>query len=318
MNTAHDQLRAIERLGAQQFSATSLASSHSGVARRVRVHRVARVSATSVAGVGMIAAGAWGASALIDRSDDMSTPGASTPATTTGTVSATPSPPAIELVSVEFSEGGILVDWAQEAATTLGVDQQALLDALAAAAPGDAEPEGWIKPGEYQLAAGSTVDEIAQALVGQRVAQLETLGVPQEQWQEVITKASIVQAEARRAEDMPGIAAFVGNRLELGMALEVQSPLDYVLRPDLNTVSDDGYLIDSPYNVFMYAGLPPSAINSPSDGAIDAVLNPADEDWLYFMVVNPDTGETRFGTTFEQHSANYELLLEWQAQQDAA
>jgi UPF0755 protein len=73
-------------------------------------------------------------------------------------------------------------------------------------------------------------------------------------------------------------------------------------------VSDDGFLVDSPYNTYMYEGLPPAAITSPSDAAIEAVLRPAEGTWLYFVVVNPDTGEMRFGTTFEEHAANIELV----------
>ncbi|WP_291378157.1 endolytic transglycosylase MltG [Demequina sp.] len=316
MTNAHDYLATIERLGAAQFADTNLSTSHAGVAHRVRVHRIARASATSVASIGVLGGGAWGTLALLDGAADSRTPGVSPSASTT------PSPPEdatiLEYTVVSFSTGDRLDEWVVDAALALGVDEQALLDAIATAAPGDANPEGWIKPGSYTVGPDASPAKIARSLVAQRVAQLETLGVPREQWQDVITKASLVEAETQLASDMPKVARVIQNRLDQAMPLQLESPLLYVVRPDVNLVSDDGYAVDSPYNTYMYEGLPPAAINSPSDAAVDAVLHPAAGDWLYFVVVNTDNGETLFATTFEEHAENVMVFNEWFSEQEQA
>jgi UPF0755 protein len=308
MSNAHDYLATIERLGAAQFADTGLSTSHAAVAHKVRVHRAVRASATSVASIGIVGGGTWGVLATLDGSADTQMPATATLGSPSPTPTLSTDTPTVDTTMVSFAAGDRLDEWVVDAAVTLGVDQQALLDAIATAAPGDANPEGWIKPGMYSLSAEATLEEVAEALVAQRVAQLETLGVPQEQWQEVIIKASLVEAETPLASDMPKVARVIQNRLDQEMLLQLESPLFYVVRPDLNVVSDDGFLVDSPYNTYMYEGLPPAAINSPSDVAIDAVLNPAEGSWLYFVVVNPGTGEMRFGTTFEEHAANIELV----------
>ncbi|MCB2413481.1 endolytic transglycosylase MltG [Demequina sp. TTPB684] len=305
MINAHEHLSSIERLGAAQFASTGLATSHRAVTHKVRVQRTVRASAGAVASVGVVGAGTWGALSLLDGSADMAAPGSATLASPTAVPSETPTASAVTFEEVSFPVGERLDDWVAANAATLGVDEEALLTALAAAAPGDANPEGWIKAGSYTIAPDSSAVDIAEALIAPRIAQFEALGVPEDQRQAVLTTASILQAEIPLEADMPTAARVLQNRLNQGLMLQVDSPIFYVVRPDINVVSDDGFLIDSPYNTYMYEGLPPSAINSPSDAAIDAALHPAEGDWLYFVVVD---SETRFATTFEEHLANLEEI----------
>ena len=93
--------------------------------------------------------------------------------------------------------------------------------------------------------------------------------------------------------------------------LQLDSTVLYAGAGEGPFVSAEDRDIDSPYNTYLYEGLPPGAIGSPSDAAIDAVLNPAEGDWLYFVTVNLKTGETLFATTYEEHLANVQLLQEW-------
>ncbi len=145
--------------------------------------------------------------------------------------------------------------WATDASATVGLDKQALLDAIAVAAPGDADPEGWIKPGSYTLQADSSAEEIAQSLVAPRVSQLKTLGVPEEQWQDVITKASIVEAESRIASDMPKVARVIDNRLAEGMMLQLDSTVKYVVGDDTDAfTSAEDKEAESPYNTYLNRG----------------------------------------------------------------
>lgn len=310
MNAAHDYLAQIAHSAQSQYPSTRLATSHAHVTRKVRLHRTARAAATTVAGVGVVGAGSWGALMAFGSSDDVQTPG------TTASASAVPTPPTdattLEFLEVSFAAGETLDAWVTDTAFVLGVDKQALLDAIAVAAPGDADPEGWIKPGSYTVGPGKSVEEIARSLVAQRVSQLETLGVPRDEWQAVVTKASLVEAETPFATDMPKVARVIDNRLSEGMMLQLDSTVKYVVGDNNGafTTADDKE-VESPYNTYLNPGLPPGAIGSPSDAAIDAALSPAQGDWLYFVTVNLNTGETRFASTYEDHLANVMTLRDW-------
>jgi UPF0755 protein len=306
MNSAREYLAQIAHSAESQYPSTRLATSHAHVTRKVRRHRTARAAATTVAGVGVVGGGGWGALMAFGSSNDEGVPGAS--AASTAPAASPTTAPGPEEHQIAFAAGDRLDAWVADTAFVLRVEADALLAAIADAAPGEADPEGWIKPGKYFIATDGALEQVATQLVAQRISQFEVLGVPRDQWQDVLTKASLVQAETPLDADMPKVARVIQNRLDQAMPLQLESPLFYVVRPDLNVVSDDGYAVDSPYNTYLYEGLPPAAINSPSDAAIDAVLHPAEGDWLYFVVANPDTGETRFGTTFEEHAANLEHI----------
>ncbi|HLS46033.1 MAG TPA: endolytic transglycosylase MltG, partial [Ornithinicoccus sp.] len=68
---------------------------------------------------------------------------------------------------------------------------------------------------------------------------------------------------------------------------------------------------DSPYNTYVHEGLPPGPINSPGEAAIRAAMEPAPGDWLYFVTVNPSTGETKFAETWEEHQVNVGEFQDW-------
>jgi len=121
---------------------------------------------------------------------------------------------------------------------------------------------------------------------------------------EVITLASLVEKETARPEERPAVAAVYLNRLKTGMGLQCDPTVIYALqkagkytgnltRPDL--------AFDSPYNTYKYAGLPPGPIAAPGRPSIDAVLRPADVDYLYF--VSRNDGSHVFSRTYEEHRA---------------
>lgn len=310
MSNAHDYLVHIEQMGAERFAATDLAAGHSHVTRRVRTHRAVKASATAVASIGVVGGGSWGALLAFGSSNDEGVSGGSVANTAPATSPTTD--PGPEAHQIAFAAGGRLDAWVADTAFVLGVDEDALMSAIADAAPGEPDPEGWIKPGMYFIPADATLDEVATQFVLQRISQFEVLGVPRDQWQDVLTQASLVEAETLLASDMPKVERVIQNRLDQAMPLQLESPLGY-LRGSLgdDAVSEDERNVDSPYNTYLNPGLPPSAIGSPSDAAIDAVLNPALGDWLYFVTANLETGETLFATTYEEHLANVEQLQAW-------
>lgn len=122
---------------------------------------------------------------------------------------------------------------------------------------------------------------------------------------EVTTLASIVQEETNKAEELERVAGLYINRLKRGIPLQADPTVrfavgDFTVKRILNIHLE----IDSPYNTYKYAGLPPGPINFPEVLAIEAVLNYEDHNFLY-MVAKPDfSGYHNFATTLAEHNRN--------------
>lgn len=122
---------------------------------------------------------------------------------------------------------------------------------------------------------------------------------------EVSTLASIVQAETVRMEDAPVIAGVYLNRLRIGMPLQADPTLTFALGLDsVRRVLDRDKQVDSPYNTYRNAGLPPGPINMPEPRFIDAVLNAPKHEYLYFCARADLSGYSDFARTYEQHLVN--------------
>lgn len=141
-----------------------------------------------------------------------------------------------------------------------------------------------------------------------RKAKAKALGLTEN---EVMTLASIVHEESKQAEEQPRIAGVYLNRLRIGMPLQADPTLKFaayqlpeykntVIKRVLNIHKD----INSPYNTYKYAGLPPGLIAMPDITAIDAVLNPETHTYLYFAADAKKIGYHKFAKTLSQHNAN--------------
>jgi len=178
--------------------------------------------------------------------------------------------------------------------------------------------EGFIFPATYEFEPDATAAEVLTATVtrfGQAATDVSLeagASALQISPLEAVTVASIVEAEASRAEDRPRVARVIFNRLAAGMRLQMDSTVHYAVGTagDVFT-TDEEREIDSPYNTYRAAGLPPGPIGSPGEEAMIAALAPAAGDWRYFVTVNLDTGETRFARTPEEHQANVTLLQQY-------
>jgi UPF0755 protein len=135
--------------------------------------------------------------------------------------------------------------------------------------------------------------------------------VPEEDRLTVLTKASLVQAEASSPEDMAKVARVLENRLSDGMPLQLDTTVNYANGKGGITTTAEDRQNPSPYNTYVHEGLPPGPITNPGEEAISAVQNPAKGPWRFFVVVNPDSGETRFAETAEQHQQNVLLFQQW-------
>jgi UPF0755 protein len=179
-------------------------------------------------------------------------------------------------------------------------------------------PEGFLYPGTYDVPKNATAYSILRLMTAQFAKTQAELKLPQtaqrknlDPYQAVIV-ASIVAAETNRPEDYGKVARVIYNRLQRNMKLQMDSTVHYVTgRSGGVFTSDEERDYDSPYNTYKYRDLPPTPINSPGKDTLRAALNATPGPWLYFTLVNLDTGETAFAATAEEHQANVRKLQAW-------
>jgi len=181
---------------------------------------------------------------------------------------------------------------------------------LPAVARGNAE--GYLFPSTYEFAPDATATEQLRTMVAKALLELGRLRVTPATMQRVLTIASIAEAEVRAAPDRAKVARVIENRLARHMQLQLDTTVSYVARRRGKVATTPvERAARSPYNTYLVAGLPPGPINSPGLSAISAALRPTPGPWLYFVAVNPDTGETRFAVDKAGHDANVRLFQKW-------
>jgi UPF0755 protein len=136
----------------------------------------------------------------------------------------------------------------------------------------------------------------------ERIAKAKKIGLSQS---EVSTLASIVEKETAKSDEKPEVAGVYMNRIKKGMRLEADPTLifaanDFTIRRVLNKHK----LINSPYNTYMYRGLPPGPITISDISSIDAVLNYKKHNYVFFCAKDDFSGYHNFAATYSQHKAN--------------
>ncbi len=175
--------------------------------------------------------------------------------------------------------------------------------------------EGWLFPTTYLFEPETEPSAMLAQMVAKTVEVLSAKGVPQDQWESVLNKASLVEREAKLDTDRPIMARAIQNRLDRGMTLDIDAAVAYGLGiPGTQLTRDQTQDSSNPYNTYKHVGLPPTPIASPGETSIDAVLNPAAGNWVFWVAINLDTGETRFAETYDEHQENVALLRQWQAE----
>ncbi len=175
----------------------------------------------------------------------------------------------------------------------------------------EGNPEGYLFPATYQLSPKARPKDILAMMVARHreaanrldlETNAERLGVGAH---DAMTVASLIQAEARSDSDFAKVSRVIYNRLEKDMALQFDSTVHYAVGRDGRVgTSDVDRAVDSPYNTYKYPGLPPTPIMAPGEQAIEAALNPAEGPWIYFVTTNPETGETKFAESYDEHLRN--------------
>jgi UPF0755 protein len=197
--------------------------------------------------------------------------------------------------------------------------EAALADTAALGLPpyADGDPEGFLFPATYEVQPDTTEAAAMAAMTDQFARVADSVRLEQRARalgyspREIVTIASIVQAEARQPEDFGKIAQVIYNRLDDGLALQMDSTVAFA--NDVFTVftTDEQRAVDSPYNTYRFPGLPPGPINSPGEQALEAALNPTPGPWRFFVTVDLDTGETKYARTFAEHERNVAELQRW-------
>lgn len=171
--------------------------------------------------------------------------------------------------------------------------------------------EGWLFPATYTVEPGDTATDILSAMVAQMRTQLSKLEVPQDDWETVLNKASLIEREVNRDEYRGKAARAIENRLDTGMTLGIDATLAYGLGKSGLDLTKDDLASDHPYNTRKHGGLPPTPIGAPGLSAIKAVIDPPEGPWVYWVTVNLQTGETLFAETLTEHNENRAKLNAW-------
>lgn len=307
MSTTHQQFASIADAGARLFTQSHLAHSHQHITHQVRRQRVARASATTVASIGLVGAGAFGLVSLAQPSTTVVGPAASgsadpdafpsgvpTAETSTSPDTATE---AIAEGTVDITAESHPKDVAAQIAKLYGVSADHALAAITSALPPEADgnAEGWLGEGTYDVEPSVSLERMAQLVTAQMPESLSAAGIPRDEWQATVIAASIVQAEVPEGTEQSGyqaVADVIANRLAADMSLQVDSPLMYALGSDSLYPTVEELETDTPYNTYGKPGLPPTAIGMVSPTSLDAVIQAPQSDVKYYVVTGPTVIES--------------------------
>ena len=176
--------------------------------------------------------------------------------------------------------------------------------------------EGFLYPDSYIFSRQITADELVSELVRNfslRISRDLQLGFEKQGLTvyQAVTLASIVQREAIHEEEAPIVASVYINRLNIGMKLEADPTVQYAIGYNstqgkwwTNPLSGSDLDFDSPFNTYVYAGLPPAPISNPGLTALQAVAFPTETPYYFFRAKCYGSGYHSFAVTFDEHLAN--------------
>jgi len=178
--------------------------------------------------------------------------------------------------------------------------------------------EGWLFPDTYEFGPSSTPAQQLRTMVSRTKSVLADLDVPTGIQQQLLTTASIVQAEGGSEKDFGKVARVIDNRLDNklgnGSRLQMDSTVAYGTgKNGIFTTAAERADTRNRYNTYAHPGLPLGPIGNPGKAAIQAALHPTPGDWLFFVVVNLDTGETKFTTSKADHDRYTRQFQDWYA-----
>lgn len=169
--------------------------------------------------------------------------------------------------------------------------------------------EGFLFPKTYEITIDYTAKDIIEMMLTQYQVETGSLDYTFAEERslsnyDILKIASMVEREAYIPEERALISAVIHNRLDMGMKLDIDAVLCYYLDKWEEGLTEEDKKVDSQYNTYMYAGLPPTPICNPGIASIEAALNPADVDYLYFVVTDSENHVHSFATTLQEHEKN--------------
>ncbi|MEK7655749.1 MAG: endolytic transglycosylase MltG [Patescibacteria group bacterium] len=165
--------------------------------------------------------------------------------------------------------------------------------------PPGATLEGYLFPDTYRVWKDELPDGLFRKQLAEFSEKTETFGTTT---RDVVILASIIEKEARQDKDRPIVAGIFANRLSVGMALQSDATLNYVIRSGRDRLNAEELKNDSPYNSYQHRELPPGPISNPGLASLEAAFHPAKTDFWYFLT-NKD-GIALFAKNLEGHAAN--------------
>ncbi|MDP9068800.1 MAG: endolytic transglycosylase MltG [Actinomycetota bacterium] len=202
-----------------------------------------------------------------------------------------------EFVTVTFPEGSWLTDFANTLGDKTHLSEQRFLSIVEnGKVPSQYKPEdidtleGLLFPSTYQVVEKDTEISIATRLVEQMEKQMEKLDFATKAEAlgltpyEGLIVASMIEGEASVGGDRDKIARVIYNRLDQGIALGIDATIIYALGEHRTELFESDLEIDSPYNTRLVQGLPPTPIGAPGEESLHAAVNPADGEWLYYVL----------------------------------
>lgn len=169
--------------------------------------------------------------------------------------------------------------------------------------------EGYLFPDTYLIPKDADVDMVIQIMTNNFYTKLDSIGLSKNtaQLARIVTIASLIEREAKENAEKPIIAGIIQNRLDDGMALQIDATVQYAKGKRGNSwwapVRQEEYKsVQSTYNTYLYPGLPPTPIANPGIDALSAAAEPADTPYVYYL--HDKNGVIHYARSYEDHMAN--------------
>ena len=169
--------------------------------------------------------------------------------------------------------------------------------------------EGLLFPDTYQLSDVDTAETLMTRMTNQMDEVARSLGIETGAAKlnlspyQVLIVASLIEREAKVEDDRGKIARVIYNRLAVQQNLEIDASVIYGTGREVASLTQTDLDTDTPYNLYLHGGLPPTPIAMPGKASMKAALNPTAGTWKYYVVID-STGRHAFADTFEEHQAN--------------
>jgi UPF0755 protein len=169
--------------------------------------------------------------------------------------------------------------------------------------------EGVLFPETYYVPPGFSPQQLFSLLSETYKEKIKSINFSESKLSESesIILASIIEREANDTESMRMVSGILQNRMQIGMALQADASMEYVLDKPLKELTPEDLKIDTPYNTYLNTGLPPTPIGNPGLESINAVLSPEPSEFLFYITGND--GNFYYARTYNEHLKNIDLHL---------